>query len=37
MNGLKFLLDTNIVIGLLKGNVKAIDLAEAVAFFVFGV
>jgi predicted nucleic acid-binding protein len=31
MNGLKFLLDTNIVIGLLKGNVKAIDLAEAVA------
>jgi len=25
MNGLKFLLDTNIVIGLLKGNVKAID------------
>jgi predicted nucleic acid-binding protein len=31
MNGLKFLLDTNIVIGLLKGNVKAVELVEAVA------
>jgi hypothetical protein len=31
MNGLKVLLDTNIVIGLLKGNGKAVELAEAVA------
>ena len=30
MSGLKFLLDTNIVIGLLKGNPSAIELAESV-------
>lgn len=30
MSGLKFILDTNIVIGLLKANPKVIELAERV-------